>query len=104
MVNPNLGKPVSNKHKVPKHHWAKWSNHARRVFNRMMHSLRPSMQFAFLHPDATAASRAHWATTRWNAAWMAASAADGNGQSADATSLPIQKRAAKKTKRARRGR
>ncbi len=77
MTNPNLGQPVKNKHKVPKKQWNKWSNHARRVFNDMMYSLRPSMQFAFLHPDAIAAPTGHWATTRWNVAWTAAEAVSG---------------------------
>ena len=76
-MNQNLGQPVKNKHKVPLKTWNKWSNLARRVFNDMMYSLRPSMQFAFLHPDALPASKEHWGTTRWNAAWTAAEAVKG---------------------------
>lgn len=74
MTNPNLGQPVKNKHKVPVKQWNKWSNLARRVYNDMMYSLRPSMQFAFLHPDAKAAALEHWQTTRHNVAWTAAEA------------------------------
>lgn len=80
MTNPNLGQPVKNKHKVPKKQWDKWTNHARRVFNDMFYSLRPSMQFAFLHPAAIAAPKEHWETTRWNVAWQAASAVNGEGR------------------------
>lgn len=79
-MNQNLGQPVKNKHKVPKKQWNKWSNHARRVFNDMYYSLRPSMQFAFLHPDCPPMKKEHWATTRWNASWEAAQAANGEGR------------------------
>ena len=73
----NMGRPVTNKHKVPKKQWDSWSNEAKRVFNEMYYSMRPRMQFAFLHPDAFAAPRSHWETTRWNAAWEAAQIVDG---------------------------
>ena len=76
-MNQNLGQPVKNKHKVPVKQWNKWSNHARRVFNEMYYSLRPSMQLQFLHPDALPASKEHWGTTRWNVAWTAAEAVKG---------------------------
>ena len=71
-----LGRPVVNKHKVPKKQWDQWSNEAKRVFNAMYYAMRPSVQFAFLHPDAAPASKKHWETTRWNAAWEAACAVD----------------------------
>ncbi len=66
------GRPVANPHKVPKKQWSKWSPASQRLFNGMMYSLRPSMQFAFLHPDCPPMAKEHWQTTRWNAAWMAA--------------------------------
>lgn len=72
----NIGRPVVNKHSVPKAQWDQWSNEARRVFNALYYSMRPSMQFAFLHPDAPATSKTYWETTRWNAAWEAACAVD----------------------------
>lgn len=75
--NPNMGRPVLNKHKVPQKQWNKWSNLAKKVFNNMMASMRPSMQFAFHHPSAPLLSKEHWATVRWNAAWAAACAANG---------------------------
>lgn len=78
-MNKNMGRPVANRYKVPKTEWAKWSNHARSIFNEMMESMRPSMQFAFLHPDCPPMSKVHWQTTRWNAAWTAAYSANGKG-------------------------
>lgn len=74
-----MGRPVVNKHKVPKSQWDRWSNAARKVFNTMYHSMRPSMQFAFIHPEAAPLAKKHWETTRWNAAWEAAEITDGSG-------------------------
>jgi hypothetical protein len=83
MNNPNMGRPVTNKFKVPVKQWAKWSNHARKVFNRVYHSMRPTMQFAFIHPKTPVIPRDQWDTVRWNAAWEAACAADGTSHVAD---------------------
>jgi len=77
--NPNMGRPVLNKHKVPKAQWDAWSNHARKVFNTMYYNLRPTMQFVFLHPEMPALSKRMWETTRWNVAWEAAEQVDGKG-------------------------
>lgn len=74
MTNPNLGQPVKNKNKVPVVQWRKWSNHAKRIFNDVFYSMRPSMQRTLNHPEAFAMPKEHWATLRWNAAWLAASA------------------------------
>lgn len=76
----NMGRPVSNKHKVPKKMWNKWSNHAKRVFNTVMENMRPSLQWQFLHPKTTPVPKEQWNTTRWNAACAAAFAADGLGK------------------------
>lgn len=73
---------MKNKHKVPLKQWNKWSNHARRVFNTMMYSLRPSIQHIFLHPDAPVSKLEHWNTTRYNVAWTAAEAVKGFGLAA----------------------
>lgn len=75
----SMGRPVVNKHKVPKKQWDLWSNQARKVFNTLYHSMRPTMQFAFIHPEMYPASKRHWETTRWNAAWEAACIVDGAG-------------------------
>jgi hypothetical protein len=82
MKNLRMGRPVTNKHKVPKAQWNEWSNHARSVFNRMYHAMRPTMQFAFIHPKAPPCPRIQWETTRWNAAWEAACIADGTSHAA----------------------
>ena len=79
MTNPNLGRKVGNKHKVPKKQWNKWTNHACRVFNDVYQSFRHSMQPVLVHPGATIMPREHWGTLRWNAAWLAAEAAHGKG-------------------------
>lgn len=78
-MTKNMGRPVLNKHRVPKRQWEGWSNHARKVFNIVYHDMRPTMQFAFTHPQAAPVPKRHWDTTRWNAAWAAADAADGKG-------------------------
>ena len=103
MANQNLGQPVKNKHKVPLKQWNKWSNHARRVFNTMMYSLRPAIQHSFLHPDAPVQKKEHWQTTQWNVAWTAAEAVKGFGlAAADKVTTKWKKRPAKK-KTVRRG-
>ncbi len=79
MTNPNLGRKVGNKHKVQKKQWAKWTNHARRVFNDVYMSFRHSMQPMLVHPEQPLMSRVMWSTLRWNAAWLAAEAAQGKG-------------------------
>lgn len=76
VVEHRIGRPVANKHKVPKKVWARWSRQAQRTFNAMMYSLRPRMQAVVQHPDAPLLSRDHWGTIRWNAAWLAADAVD----------------------------
>lgn len=76
----NMGRPVANRFKVPQKLWRKWSNHAKRVFNTVMDNMRPAMQWQFLHPKTTALPKEQWNTTRWNAACVAASAADGLGK------------------------
>lgn len=74
MKSTNMGRPVSNKYGVPKKQWSKWSNTAKRMFNRMFYEMRH--QWVYLHPDAPVLSREHWKTVRWNVAWIAANAAD----------------------------
>jgi hypothetical protein len=79
MKNPNMGRPVTNRYAVPKAQWNKWSNAARRMFNRMYHAMRPTRQFVFIHPAAFPTTKEHWDTTRWNVAWEAACHVDGDG-------------------------
>lgn len=77
VVPSRRGRPVKNRFNVPKKQWDRWSRHARRVFNDVYYSMRPTMQWAFHHPEAQLLDRKHWQTTRWNAAWVAAEATDG---------------------------
>jgi hypothetical protein len=65
---------AANRYKVPKKQWRRWGDRARRVFNEVFGVM--SQQDIFLHPKATPAKRAYWRTTRWNAAWIAAEAAN----------------------------
>ncbi len=53
----------------------KWSNTARRVFNETYGTLRDNQRI-FLHPKQDALTTAKWNTVAWNAAWIAADAAD----------------------------
>ena len=78
---------AANRYKVPQKQWRKWSDKAREVFNETYRTMVRN-QWAFLHPKAEAAPRAHWRTVAWNAAWIAADAVnetpmravvDGNG-------------------------
>jgi hypothetical protein len=100
--NPNMGRPVHNKHKVSPKQWSKWSNLAKKVFNNMMESMRPSLQWAFLHPAASPLPKAQWNVTRYNAAVTAACAANGEGYLRGVVNVPTT--SAKKAKKvARRG-
>lgn len=69
-----MGRPVANKYKVPKTTWRTWNTEAQKVFNYVFYSMRPALQFAFLHPQAAPMAKRHWETTRYNAAYTAAEA------------------------------
>lgn len=73
--NPNMGRPVINRHKVPMKYWRSLSNHARKVFNRTYENVgRQNLVNA--HPKTVTVPRAAWKTVAWNAAWLAASYAN----------------------------
>lgn len=74
VLRDSPGRPVSNKHNVPKKSWTRWSRQARRVFNKMMDELRPQMQGIISHPSATLMSKEHWGVVQWNVAFLAATA------------------------------
>jgi hypothetical protein len=76
----NMGRPVVNRYSVPKKMWDRWTNLGKKTFNGVYDAMRPSMQFAFVHPEAPAVLRAYWQTTRWNAAVQAAFTASGEGR------------------------
>lgn len=66
----------ANLYHVPGKKWRKWTARAREVFNLVYSTMR-SNQRLFAHPKAAPVSRDHWNTTAWNAAWIAANAANG---------------------------
>lgn len=66
----------ANLYHVPAKRWNTLSPKARGVFNLVYSTMR-SNQSLFIHPKATPHSRNHWATVAWNAAWIAAGAANG---------------------------
>lgn len=72
VIMSTVGRPVSNKHKVPKRAWDKWTRDAQKLFNSVYESLRPSMQAVMHHPDASPLPMKHWQVLRWNVAWTAA--------------------------------
>ncbi len=80
MTNTNMGRPVGNKHKVPKKQWVKWSNHAKKIFNELYESMVGRGQWKFLHVKQPAIPKNWWQVTAWNASWTAASIADGEGR------------------------
>jgi len=69
-------KSRQNLYRVPVKQWSKWGPVGRAVFNEVYSSMVGN-QSLFLHPKQEKASRSHWKTTAWNAAWTAASATGG---------------------------
>lgn len=67
---------VTNYHRVPKKQWAKWTETGRMTFN-VVYGHMMTEAWAYRHPKAEAVPPAHWSTTAWNAAWIAADAASG---------------------------
>lgn len=72
-MSENMGRPVGNRHKVPKKQWAKWTNLGKKVFNEVYENMRD--QGLYSHTDAVLVPKAHWNVTRYNAAFVAACAA-----------------------------
>ncbi len=76
-MNQRLGRAVHNRFKVPLKQWNKWTNHAKNVFNKLYHEMRPSNQWAFSHPKMLPMPKEYWDVLRWNAAFTAAHIATG---------------------------
>lgn len=72
-VNVQFTESRANIYRVPEKQWRRWGITARQVFNDVLSSMVKN-QSLFLHPDQPKASKSHWRTTAWNAAWTAASA------------------------------
>lgn len=64
-----------NRNRVPKKQWTKWSEQARRVFNRV-YMFCVENEWAMRHPKSPKPKTEFWETTAWNAAWIAADAVD----------------------------
>lgn len=71
---------VKNTFKVNARKWHRWSQKARHVFNEVYDQMVGS-PWAFQHPKVAGGSirASQWTTTAWNAAWVAADAADKTG-------------------------
>lgn len=54
-----------------------WSKNAQRVFKSIYRHMTNN-QDLYSHPSVVLRAQVHWDTTAWNAAWIAAEAADGN--------------------------
>jgi hypothetical protein len=67
---------MANKYKVPQKQWRKWKPQAQTVFNAVYFAMTRNRQELFQHPDAPKIPAAQWRTTSWNAAWIAAAAAN----------------------------
>lgn len=72
----------ANLYHVPGKTWREWTAQARSVFNLVYSTMRPNQKL-FIHPKAPPASREHWSTVAWNAAWIAARATDGDVMTGD---------------------
>lgn len=61
---------IINRHQVSKRLWKRWTPDAKQLFNDLFELMRD--QRLFTHPKAEIVKDAHWTTTAWNSAWMAA--------------------------------
>ncbi len=64
---------TQNINNVQQRQWRKWNQQARFIFNQVYGQLED--QRVVKHPKAEEQAQDHWATIRWNAAWLAADAA-----------------------------
>lgn len=62
-----------NVYSVQRSQWRKWDAKAREAFN-WLYSLMMDSPELFTHPKAIKQKPAHWKTTAWNTAWLAADA------------------------------
>ncbi len=73
-----MAKKITNKHRVRKSVWERWSEQARGVFNEMMARTGGNNQKFYLHPKVKPVADAYWTTTCWNMAWEAAEIVNGD--------------------------
>ena len=67
---------MRNLNRVPTKQWLKWSIAARGVFNKTYVFLMRHPEL-ITHPKQVKLPAVQWKTIAWNAAWIAADAADG---------------------------
>lgn len=70
-IKVTLSRAKSNRYKVPKRQWKRWSEAGRMVFNAT-YSAMTRNQLLFSHPEAERIPTNRWRTICWNAAWIAA--------------------------------
>ena len=66
---------MTNRYKVQKKQWTKWSVYARAIFNSS-YKFFLSNQDLMRHPEAPRLPAKLWKTIAWNAAWIAAASCD----------------------------
>lgn len=76
--NPNMGRPVKNKYKVPASVWKNWTNTARRTYNALYAEMRENRQYSLLPMDMPPLSRTDWREFRETFCVLAAEAANGS--------------------------
>jgi hypothetical protein len=69
------GATTRNKFKVPQRQWRKWHAGARQVFNEL-YAVMKDNQHLFLWNGDKPRPKRRWTITAWNAAWLAADAAE----------------------------
>lgn len=66
---------TANPNRVPAKQWRRWSPTARAIFERV-YAFMLENPGLMQHPRQPSPAPAHWKTTAWNAAWIAADACD----------------------------
>lgn len=69
-TSSEIGRPVTNRYRVPAKQWNKWSRVSQRVFNTLYEKMKN--QSLFQHSDSVPLPKREWDVIRWNAAWEAA--------------------------------
>lgn len=65
-----MGRPVTNKHKVPAKEWKVWSNARKLRYNKIMHGLRLTRQIIYLPYTVPIMQKGDWQVLRHNIAWV----------------------------------
>lgn len=65
----------TNRYKVSKRQWSRWSKSARQVFNSLYYQLRIGKS-VLTPPSFERIKAGPWSVVAWNVAWIAADAVD----------------------------